>query len=223
MIEIWIIELSNLLTKSQYHFLLDDLDSEKQQRLKRYRMPKDAHCSLLGDIAIRTLIFKHLSLCKREIIFSKNTYGKPFLQGYEDFHFNISHSGKYVACAVSNQPIGIDIEIVNPIDLAFANRFFVKDEIQYILNGNPEYLQQRFYSIWTRKEAYIKLCGKGLYIPLHSFNVLVPQTSIAYLCIHKEDSAICHICIKKKELPIVQYFSAETLVSLYKSYRLVNQ
>ena len=53
-----------------------------------------------------------------------------------------------------------------------AYRFFTKDEIDYISDGlecSDE--DVRFYKIWTMKEAYIKMTGKGLSTRLDSFSV----------------------------------------------------
>ena len=36
--------------------------------------------------------------------------GKPYLKGREDLHFNISHSGNFVLCALGECPLGVDIE-----------------------------------------------------------------------------------------------------------------
>ena len=36
--------------------------------------------------------------------------GKPFLPGLPDIHFNLSHSGDYIACAFSDQEVGLDLQ-----------------------------------------------------------------------------------------------------------------
>ena len=35
--------------------------------------------------------------------------GKPFIPGLADIHFNLSHSGDYIACAFSDQEVGLDL------------------------------------------------------------------------------------------------------------------
>lgn len=216
MIEVWVIKLNRLLTDAQYNNLLGEVTWEKQQKLAKYRRKEDAQRSLIGEIAIRKMIQDQLGLEKQKIIFEQNAYGKPYLKGVPNFHFNISHSDIYVACAISKNPIGIDIEMIKPIDFGIAKRFFTKAEEQYISEVQSEVRQQnRFYEIWTRKEAYIKLCGKGLHIPLNSFDVLTPAEKVYYKCIYGDDQVICHICAEQKEVVYVKYLTVEKLLSLY--------
>ena len=40
----------------------------------------------------------------------KGPYGKPYLAGHPEIHFNISHSGGYGVCAISSMPCGVDIQ-----------------------------------------------------------------------------------------------------------------
>ena len=83
--------------------------------------------------------------------------GKPLL----DFcFFSISHSGDLVACAVSERPIGLDIERCNPIKPRKHYPLFSPNECRYInAASNPSLA---FYAIWTGKEAYIKALGGRL-------------------------------------------------------------
>ena len=82
-----------------------------------------------------------------------------------DFDFNISHSDEYVVCAFSkDHQVGIDIEKIKPISLAFLKEFFNVDEWENIqLSRNS---QETFYKLWTQKEATVKADGRGLNIPL---------------------------------------------------------
>jgi len=55
------------------------------------------------------------------------------LIGSPHIHFNISHAGHYVACVISDEPVGIDIEIIKSVDLRIAERFFALEETTYII------------------------------------------------------------------------------------------
>nr|WP_084787523.1 hypothetical protein [Anaerobacillus alkalidiazotrophicus] len=54
------------------------------------------------------------------------------MKGLQSFHFNVSHSGNWVVCATDNQPIGIDIEEIKPIDFQIVYSFFSETEIRDI-------------------------------------------------------------------------------------------
>lgn len=102
--------------------------------------------------------------------FLKSEDGKPYIKNLPDFHFNISHSENAVAVAISDSEVGIDCEKLRNADLRVAKRRFTEKEYAYIIKDSSE-TDLRFFEIWTKKEAYLKFCGKGLTMPLNSFDV----------------------------------------------------
>lgn len=119
-------------------------------------------------------------LKNREIKFRQNEYGKPMLGVRDDVHFNLSHSGIWVVAAVDDQPIGVDVEQVAPIDLSISRNFFSDDE-HHDLMGQFDRLSY-FFTLWTLKESYIKNLGKGLSHPLNAFSIkFLTQDKIALM------------------------------------------
>ena len=82
--------------------------------------------------------------------------GKP----ESKIHFNLSHSGGYIAAVVADCPVGIDVETKSDPDGRVAKRFFSGEEQQAILAAEDP--QLAFRRIWTRKEAYVKCTGTGI-------------------------------------------------------------
>ena len=89
--------------------------------------------------------------------------GKPYLRDYP-FYFNLSHSGNYVACALSRQEVGVDIQQYKRTDIdRLAERFFSTEEKKALKACHDwKEREQLFYQLWTRKEAYGKLTGEGI-------------------------------------------------------------
>lgn len=94
--------------------------------------------------------------------------GKPYIAN-EDWHFNLSHSGGYVALAFGDVPVGIDIQKMGPYRASLARRFFAAEEseacerlISSDMQGKEETAAELLYTLWCRKEAYGKLKGTGL-------------------------------------------------------------
>ena len=118
-----------------------------------------------SDLFKRFLLLKEAGLT--DIHFQYGPYGKPFVH-VPDVHFNISHSGQYLAGAVSTCSfIGIDIEQIKPIDFDCIDFFMSEKEIAHfkelqLLEEKLDY----FYIIWTLKEAYSKMLGMGLHMTL---------------------------------------------------------
>lgn len=95
--------------------------------------------------------------------------------------FNLSHSGTYAVLAVSDQPIGIDIEKKRHNRANVAKRCFCDEEYRNIMEAESEEEQDiRFFDYWTMKEAYIKRNGAGLKIPLNSFLIHRKEGELSY-------------------------------------------
>jgi len=134
------------------------------------------------ELLIKNIIDEKLKIQPKKIIISKNAYGKPYLTNKRNFHFNISHSGKWVVCAVGERPVGIDIEFIDQINLEtaekIAERFFSDEEYEDLFTREEKDILAYFYEIWTLKESFIKAIGKGLTIPLNSFTVKIGKSGI---------------------------------------------
>lgn len=115
---------------------------------------EDKKRTLTGRILLCELILRLYGKTDFDVKAGKN--GKPEL----DFcHFNISHSGKYAVCAVSDVPVGIDIEKMTDFKRRERYMLFSKEESDYV---NEAESTERFYTLWTMKEAYIKAVGGTL-------------------------------------------------------------
>ena len=106
-----------------------------------------------------------LKLLKKplDLKFSYSRKGKPYLRDYP-FYFNLSHSGEYVFCAISDREVGVDIQKHGPVDEGrIAGRFFTEEERQVLADCTDSMERRKlFYRMWARKEAYGKLTGEGI-------------------------------------------------------------
>jgi 4'-phosphopantetheinyl transferase len=164
MILILYTEIRERMSKHRFQELLALLPEEMQIKIGRYVKWEDAEASLLGKaLIIEALNSRNVN--GRELIHEVkyNYYDRPYLPGYADF--NISHSGNYVVCAASSQyQVGIDIERMRHLQLAYFKSYMTSSEWEHI-NRAPS-PTRHFFHFWTRKEAIAKACGKGLSIPL---------------------------------------------------------
>ena len=89
----------------------------------------------------------------------------------DDWHVNLSHTDGLVALAVSDTPVGVDVEDTQRVGrtVELADRFFAPSEARALRTLPPAAQRARFFDLWTLKEAYIKGRGEGLAIPLASF------------------------------------------------------
>lgn len=112
------------------------------------------------------------------IIYNEN--GKPCFYNNDSIHFNLSHSGKYVMCAISDKPVGCDVEKIESISLKVAEKFFSSKETADILSCKDINQQKDlFFRYWTLKESYLKAIGKGLKIALNEFSIKFDNSGIS--------------------------------------------
>ncbi len=122
---------------------------------------------------LRRIIRENLGLSDEKISFGANRYGKPFLVGAGDFHFNLSHSGEWVVCVIDSAPVGIDIEMIRPVEQDIARGFFSPVEYGDLMAKSEAERLHYFFSLWTLKESYIKVLGEGLSRALDSFAIRI--------------------------------------------------
>ncbi|MDR1992963.1 MAG: 4'-phosphopantetheinyl transferase superfamily protein [Nitrososphaerota archaeon] len=202
------------LTLEEYDFLLTQIAPEKQERIKQHQLFLDAQNSLIGDILARIEICRATGLSNKQLEFATNSYGKPHLINNPQIHHNISHAGHYIACAIADNPVGIDIELIKPINIEIAKRFFSTNETSYILSVLGNIRMHRFFEIWTKKESQIKLEGKGLSKPLASFSVLDKpiHPEVFYHQVYSNKKTICYVSSSKKEPPHIRIIDTHTLL-----------
>ncbi len=179
MVENYLLRIDRNLREEEFDRLLGLVAEEKRQRVRRFRKLEDAQRTLLGDILSRFALCRKSGLENHRLLFGANEYGKPLLTAPCGLHFSISHSGAWVACALHDRPIGIDVEEIKQIDFAVAERFFSKAESMALQVRAEEEKLNYFYMLWTLKESYIKAEGKGLSLPLNSFTVEIGEGGIS--------------------------------------------
>jgi len=172
MVKIYIINIDLPVSAAQYEYWMSCISEEQRNRIDKFHFDEDRRRTLYGDILCRRIIGRKTGMAVDEIVFEKNSYGKPYVSGHESIHFNISHSDKWVVCAVAEGEVGVDIEKIKEIDLEIARRFFTPYEYKSIIKQPEDERLRSFYTIWTLKESYIKQIGKGLSVPLDSFEIV---------------------------------------------------
>ncbi|MDR2707836.1 MAG: hypothetical protein LBB87_03710 [Nitrososphaerota archaeon] len=110
MFKVVILKSTSELMQDDYDILHSLVSLEKQARIKRFCSFRDAQNSLLGDVLARVEICRVTGMSNRQLEFAVNACGKPFLANNSHIHYNISHTNHYVACVISDVPVGIDIE-----------------------------------------------------------------------------------------------------------------
>lgn len=143
--------------------LLCEADRNKHDRYKRW---EDKTAFLIGRL---NLIKGCKDLGFEFDLRSMNVpnFTKPSASG---LFFNISHTENIALVAISKDTdIGIDIEKVSEINLNDFKSIFTEIEFNAILKDSKP--QEKFYEMWTSKEAIIKGDGRGLSLDLRKLEI----------------------------------------------------
>ena len=122
---------------------------------------------MASRVLLRRLLSAYLGDEPQEIEFSYGSSGKPFLARTPaglPLHFNLSHSRDRVLVAVAATPVGIDLETPRRLGdfEGLARRFFAPGEVRALARIPASQRLDAFFACWTRKEAYLKLIGRGI-------------------------------------------------------------
>jgi 4'-phosphopantetheinyl transferase len=132
-----------------------------------------------SEAFFRKVLGTHLGLDTDQLRICRSAYGKPFLEGHSGIHFNISHAAGAIVCAVSERPVGIDMERKRKINFRIMNRFFTENERAFVLTAHNDQ-DERFTHIWTMKESYVKYTGKGFAECFEGFDVLEMEEMLTF-------------------------------------------
>lgn len=161
--------------------LLDEDELERAHR--RIIEAKKVQC-IVSRGTLRTILSRYVDASATDLRFSYGEHGKPSLVG-ESISFNVSHSGDVLLIAVTaGDELGIDVERVrtNISHEAIAPRFFSDSEVAALAKIERGARPRAFFRCWTLKEAFVKVKGVGLAMPLHEFDVTVaPDAPVALL------------------------------------------
>lgn len=169
------------------------LSFRELNRAKRFRKQADKDRYIQNHVILRRILCLYLEIAPAAVKYATSPIGKPSLveiQNQNRITFNMSHSGNLLLIAItSNRQIGIDVELVKPIsDMAQMVQLYFSQSENSVFSALHEHERTHaFYSVWTRKEAYLKLIGEGLQLPPDRVEVsLNPEDAHPWLRIKEE-------------------------------------
>ena len=92
--------------------------------------------------------------------FEYNEHGKPSIVGHPEIFFNLSHCKEAALCAISDEPVGVDVESVRSFNESLVRYTMNDEEVKRIESSEDQAVA--FIRLWTMKEAALKLKGTGI-------------------------------------------------------------
>jgi len=178
------------------------LDPAEQTRAARFHFARDRRHYVASRGLLRRLLGAALELPAPELVFEYGAQGKPDLAAGSSpdriLGFNLAHSAGWAMFALAwDREIGIDLESATRLKRdsnalpGLAARVLSPRELA-IWQALPDDAARdaAFLRAWTRKEAYVKATGKGLFDELGNIEVALdaaaPESSLTLRSIPQE-------------------------------------
>lgn len=217
MLKVFYLKLSDWSEYPDEYFMAY-VSEDTKQLAENCRKEITRRTKLLGEFMSRRLIESVWGLKSGDYQIIRGEHGKPFISGTTlPCFFNLSHSGEYIVCALTEGQVGVDIERKGRLRLEVARRFFHPEEVR-VLESLPERQQaDAFFSYWSVKESFLKYTGSGLSASLSGFEVCFQKDSIRLrkdnryepVSVHMCDidsGYKCFVCARSPELPEISPF-----------------
>lgn len=153
----------------------DLLEKARRTRLARIKNPKvRTECIAAGMLLREALADYGYPVGDTPLSIRYDEHGKPELSAQADDpdncktapYFSLSHSGDIVVCAVDDEPIGADVQVVKAVTVRLPKKVLADNELEEYLRIKETKQDQEaalYFTIrWTEKESIAKLIGKGI-------------------------------------------------------------
>lgn len=138
---------------------LGEISAQRREQALRFRYELGQRLCVLAYQLLKQGLHETYGITENPI-FEYNEHGKPSIVGHPEIFFNLSHCKKAAVCAISDHPVGIDVESIREYKESLVNYTMNDAEIREIESAeNPA---SAFIRLWTMKEATMKLIGTGI-------------------------------------------------------------
>ena len=148
-IEIWTARLDRALTPEEESALMAALPPQRLERLERLKQPEKRREPLCAYLLLRRAPWEQYRWRDLPEI-ALTSLGKPYFPAHPEVHFNLSHTAGAVLVALSDRPVGADIEHIRPVSQRAMRR---------LADVTTE---RAFFQSWVRREALAKRSGTGV-------------------------------------------------------------
>jgi 4'-phosphopantetheinyl transferase len=152
------------------------LSQDERSRARRLRRARDRALFIAARATVRRVLGAYLELPPGDLRFTYGEMGQPRLheRHVEDLHFNLSHSRHLLLLGVSHgRAVGVDLEPLRslPHRPAIERRLFSESERRMLAQLPVEQRTEAFFNGWTRKEAFAKATGEGMWATMRRIEV----------------------------------------------------
>ncbi|MFH2053338.1 MAG: 4'-phosphopantetheinyl transferase superfamily protein [bacterium] len=177
-VHVWLVHQDRISDRRTFVECRDILSSGERARARRFFREPDSRLYTAAHALMRTTLSRYLGKDPHDWVFATSSTGKPMpvlAEGSPPVHVSISHTAGLAACALATQgPVGVDVEVRQRgiLDAALLASTLCPDEIESFRGIGTADRVDRFFEIWTLKEAYLKARGYGVAFGMSRFGFL---------------------------------------------------
>lgn len=184
------------------------LPSWRQERTARLKHPAARQESLVAGLLLRWVMARW-GISPEEPV-TILPAGKPVFSQRSDVFFSLSHSGRYVLCAISHERVGVDVQYMRPVNPSMARRFHPAEQ-QWLSERPVEEWEDAFYRLWTRKEAWVKAVSEREMLSLSQADVIRPLSGLRFWDRLLPGGYRASVCARTKEPDEIVFVTANEI------------
>lgn len=197
MLKVYFADIASLRDEVHFAQSMRLVLPERREKIIRLKAKEEQLRSLAANRLLR-IALEEAGIDYERQVFTYNEHGKPCLL-HQSMHFNISHAGNYAVCGISDQPIGVDVEVITKLDgkpdqvRRIADRILTEPE-QNFWNDEQGASGAELLKVWTKKESYAKMKGIGLSIGLETIDTIEGADFCSLLLDETHYVTVCEEC-----------------------------
>ena len=159
---------------------LKEISEQRREQAMKFRHEQGQRLCVLAYQLLKQALREEYGITENPV-FEYNEHGKPTIVGHPDIFFNLSHCKEAAVCAISNQPIGVDVESLREFKEGLVRYTMNDEEVREIESAvDPT---RAFILYWTMKEATMKLIGTGI---SNDMKTVIDTTTYKYTTVERQ-------------------------------------
>lgn len=194
MVKLYYAKITKLYDEKCFEEKIRQIKEKRQVRILEHCQKKDRCRSLAASLLLKKALEEE-GICYEETCFTKEQGGKPKLL-QNGLFFNLAHAQEMAVCVISDQQVGVDVERRDRLEgkeqsrkLQIAKRILTPEEWKLWEKAGCQ--TEELISVWTKKESYVKMTGKGLTENLTTVDTL---SNAFYQQILVDDGYVISVC-----------------------------
>ena len=194
MVKLYYAKITKLYDEKCFEEKIKQVKEKRQVRILEYCQKKDRCRSLAASLLLKKALEEE-GISYEAVCFTKEPAGKRKLL-QNGLFFNLAHAQELAVCVISDQQVGVDVERRDRLEgkeqsrkLQIAKKILTPEEWKFWKKADCQ--TKELISIWTKKESYVKMTGKGLSENLTTVDTL---SDAFYQQILVDDAYIISVC-----------------------------